>query len=56
MKIRENLEKKHERGESDVVTNSTNPRYDRHQLCPSGWISERLVMAMCFDVIFESDI
>jgi hypothetical protein len=56
MKIRENLEKEHESRECDIGTNSTNPRYDRHQLCPSGWISERLVMAMCFDVIFKSDI
>jgi len=56
MKIRKNLEKMHEHQECDVVINPTNPRHDRHQLCPSRRISEWLVMAMCFDVIFESDI
>jgi hypothetical protein len=55
MEIRENLQK-YVRREDEIETMFTNPRYDRHQLCPSGWISERLVMAMCFDVVFESDI
>jgi hypothetical protein len=58
VQIRENLQGKYGRSEKGDNTEMlcTNPRYDRHKLSPSGGISEGLVMAMCLDVVLESDI
>jgi len=41
---------------AQYVTTFTNPCYDCHEFRPSGWIPERLVMAMGFDVVLESNI
>ena len=41
---------------AETLTLSTNPGYDGHELSPSRWITERLMMTMCLDIILKSDI
>jgi hypothetical protein len=41
---------------AEKLTSSTNPGYDGHELSPSRWITERLMMTMRLDVILKSNI